>query len=71
MNDMWGKPEPEPIKNKKIRIAPNQPINTSVFEEAIVLEYNGALTPDGLKEYRSPFIKEGDYKPIIDFINRL
>lgn len=50
---------------KKIRIAPNQPINTSVFEEAIVLEENGVPTLEGLKEYAPPFTPEGEPKPII------
>lgn len=62
----WRGPRPA-----KISIAPNQPISTSVFEEAIVLEYNGALTPEGMKEYEAPFIKEGDPKPITCFTSCL
>lgn len=58
----------------KIKIAPNQPINTTMFEEAIVLEENGIPTAEGIKERLNNhpyFVKEGEMKPIIDFINRL
>lgn len=64
-----GLPKKDPIK-QKIRIVPNQPINTSIFEEAIVLEENGVLTKEGMKEYRGGWVNEGELKPIIDFINR-
>lgn len=57
-------------QKQKIKIAPGQAINTAVFEEAIVLEENGKLTKEGLKELM-PWCTEVDLKPIIDFINRL
>lgn len=55
---------------RKIRIAPNQPINTSIFEEAVVLEYNGVLTKEGMKEYQGGWVSEELYKPLIDFLSR-
>lgn len=58
----------------KIKITPDQPINTSIFEDAVVLELNGVPTAAGLKERLNNhpyFVKEGEMKPIIDFINRL
>lgn len=54
----------------KIKIAPSQPINTSVFEEATILEWNGVLTKEGMKEYRGGWVNEGEFKPIIEFLNR-
>lgn len=60
--------------NNKIRIQPNQPINTKAFDEVVVLEYNGVPTAAGMKERLDNhpyFVKEGEMKPIIDFINRL
>lgn len=53
----------------KIKINPEQSINTSVFEEATVLEYNGALTKEGMKEYAGEWVNEGQIKPFIDFLN--
>jgi hypothetical protein len=58
----------------EIKIAAGQPINTYVFEEVVVLEENGVPTAEGLKERLNNhphFVKEGEMKPIIDFINRL
>lgn len=47
----WSTYENTKIAQKsKIHIAPNRPINTSLFEEAIVLEVNGVPTAEGLKE---------------------
>lgn len=59
----------KPIR-QKIRIAPNQAINTSIFEEAVVLEENGVLTKEGMKEYQGSWVSEAVYKPLIDFLNR-
>jgi hypothetical protein len=61
-------------RKEKIKIAPGQPINTKVFEEAVVLEENGVPTAEGFRERLNKhpfFVKEGEMKPIIDFINRL
>jgi hypothetical protein len=54
----------------RIRITEGQCINTSIFEEAIVLEYNGALTKEGAKGFKGFCVPEGELKPIIDFLNR-
>lgn len=71
----WGTYQNLKVAAKsKIDITPDQPINTSAFEEAIVLEENGTPTAAGLKErmHNHPyFVNEGEMKPIIDFINRL
>lgn len=65
---MTGLNEEWQLRNK-FRIRPGQPLNTSVFEEATVLEINGALTKAGLSEYCGAMIPEGSPKPIIDFVN--
>lgn len=54
-------------KPKKFRIRPGQPINTSVFPEAIVLEENGVPTAAGLAEGAYIAIPEGQEKPIESF----
>lgn len=45
----------------------SKPINTSVFDEAIVLSYNGVLTLEGLREGECSAIEEGTEKLQIDF----
>lgn len=71
----WGTYENIKVAaKKKIRIDSDQPINTALFDELVVLEINGVPTAEGLKERLNNhpyFVKEGEMKPIIDFINRL